>query len=107
MSKEIDLKFNERNRQPLYEGKRCTTRDEKKGEPGDWFTVDGQRFVLTHVVEMNVSHIVQSFYELEGFSCSKEFYNELQEIYGEEKVDPFGMLWVHLFVGGGGLAMMQ
>jgi hypothetical protein len=71
---EVTLPFNEEMRRAIREGKKvCTSRSEKKGEIGDWFTLDGRIFRIVDIQFRMLGWIRDTMYRLEGFDSPEAF----------------------------------
>ena len=81
MSELIDLKFNDKYIPWVEQGKKiCTTRDSVKGKVGDYFILNGKRYVITGVFSCILFTLFNLYY-LEGYLCVQCFYEDLLKIY--------------------------
>ena len=92
----IILAFSPQMQAAITDGRKCcTSRTHKKGEPGDIFTVGGQLFRLTHIIEMYADSVAKELYGAEGFNNPAGFINWMTAHKG--KSDPEQVLYVHFF----------
>ena len=73
-AKEITVPFHPQMKEALLGGwKWLTSRSKRLGEPGDTFTMDGQRFRIAAVQAVTFGEIADQFYFGEGFGSPEEF----------------------------------
>lgn len=73
-----------------------TTRNERKGEPGDITIIDGVIYELGNIYEYTLkflSGVYSGVWKWSGFKTQDEYINEIERIYGN---DPEMLLYVHL-----------
>ena len=81
MSELIDLKFDDKYILWVEQGKKiCTTRKSVKGKAGDYFILNGKRYVITGVLSCKLFALFD-LYRLEGYLCAQCFYEDLLKIY--------------------------
>lgn len=85
---EVSIRFNEKYTLPILQGyKTATTRTKIKGHIGDTFEVEGRRFRIFAVHELELIVACDSFYMHEGYhdlgrvSGIRAMHNDLSEIY--------------------------
>ena len=94
---EIEMSMDERWIPLMRMGfKTCTTRLNRKGFAGDFFIIDGMRFMLTMVRRVPLSVAVHSYYLVEGFDTPHEMAEALRSYYPDLKDED--MVWCHHFV---------
>jgi hypothetical protein len=93
----IDLPFSERMKQALLSGRKsCTTRRTRKGDPGDWFEIDGETFRILDVHEAPLRMVRDVLYRLEGCTSPNDFECVWRSLH--DGVFPgFGRVHVHFF----------
>ncbi|MDV0444048.1 hypothetical protein McpCs1_14380 [Methanocorpusculaceae archaeon Cs1] len=95
MSK-IILPFSQQMQAAIKDGRKCcTSRTHKKGEAGDIFSIDGQLFRITHIIEMYADSVAKELYGAEGFNSPAGFIGWWTANKG--KFDPVQVLQVHFF----------
>ena len=97
MNEQITIPFKREMKKAVLEGRKfCTSRRIIYGEIGDYFILEGRKFVLTDVIKMNMGKIVKNFWNAEGFNSSEELKNYMVNVigwrYNEKK-----LLFVHWF----------
>ena len=66
----------------LYNGiKTSTTRLEKKGEVGDWFSFKGNGYSINKITETTVLIACADYYYKEGYNSSQDMLNDLIRLY--------------------------
>lgn len=96
---EISLKFKPEI-EKLFPQKMITTRTEKKGDPGDFFFVDGDKYFLIAVFPIQLFKVAHNFDYAEGFTSSQEFIDAWNSCYPEQNytVQQLDPVWVHVFL---------
>lgn len=70
----INLSFSERMASAALSGQKCcTTRLSKKGDPGDWFDIDGKTFRILDVRPVPLWSVRDTLYRLEGCTSPDDF----------------------------------
>lgn len=106
--REVKIPFNEWSVKQIKNGQKCcTSRREPKGEPDDWFILDGQKYVLTDVHARRLGWVAEQHFYEEGASSPEEFIKVWNKIYkprflkkGQEvkaSYDPDKLVLVHWF----------
>lgn len=72
----------------------CTTRLERKGEPGCFFYLDTGVYFLNDVIDLPLKIIAEKFYRLEGFNSPEEFIAFWD---GLDGYPPHADVWMHQF----------
>lgn len=96
--KEVQIKF-----RPAFCGKMLagiktmTCRTKQMGEPGDWFTVFGQEFELTHVMRMRLGYVGSDCFKQEGCDSVQEFMDVWTSIHPGKGFDKEQCVWAHCF----------
>lgn len=78
-----------------YGVKCCTTRRDKKAEPGDEFSIGGFRFRVLEVLQIPLHRVAGELYRLEGFECPSDCAAAIRVFYPE--LEPISPVWVHFF----------
>lgn len=79
---QIHLPFLPRFHQPILRGKKTMTcRTKRYGDPGDWFYVQGRRFVIDLVDELYLRDVAREHYQEEGCATPSEFIAIWNEIH--------------------------
>ena len=81
----------------LLGSKTCTSRNQLYGEIGDYFHIDGHRFVLTAVSSAPLGYVARNKYEQEGFINPAGFIKKWNEIHPIRRYDPNQIVWLHEF----------
>lgn len=98
MSHKIDLPFSERMRRAVLNGRKCcTTRRTRKGDPGDWFALDGETFRILDICPLPLWRIRDLYFLLEGCT-SKEHFECLWRYLHGGAFEEHAICWVHFFV---------
>lgn len=96
--KEIYIPFNAWSKDKLkHYDKRATSRTKKYGDTGDYFTVDGVRYVLLFVTKLPLWFITFHLYEIEGAESPYEFMRIWGEIHPQRGYRDFDMVYLHVF----------
>jgi hypothetical protein len=99
---EIDLPFSDEMAVAVDEGrKECTSRNSKKGVPGDTFVVKDRHYKITRVISMPLVRVALGLYKEEGFATSdafKDYYDSLYKKRGGNGYVSNKVVWVHFFV---------
>jgi len=94
----IPLLFSERMQQAILSGhKCCTTRRTRKGDPGDWFTIDGETFRILDICPMHLWRVRDLFFLLEGCTSKYDFERLWRSLHGGV-FEEYDICWVHFFV---------
>ena len=95
---DIMLPFRPQFQRPMMDGtKLMTCRTEKKGDPGDVFEAWGHRFVLTHVMRMQLGYVGSDCFEQEGVKSVQEFMEVWKSIHPTKGFDGDQIVWAHCF----------
>lgn len=78
-----------------YGRKCCTTRIERKAEPGDEFRLGGFGFAVLDVVPVPFCQVVERLYRLEGFASPADCGDTIRGLY--PGIEPTTPVWVHFF----------
>jgi hypothetical protein len=100
--REVKIPFNEWSIEKIKNGhKNCTSRREAKGEPDDWFVLDGETYELTDVHARRLEWVASQLYYEEGAASPEEFIEIWNKIYGRRSkkavYDPNKLVIVHHF----------
>lgn len=77
------------------ERKCCTSRAHQHGNVGDTFSVGGQQFRITHIIQMYADAVTKELHGAEGFTFPAGFINWHARNKG--MFDPEQVLYVHFF----------
>jgi len=92
----VELTFSPEMATAALEGRKCcTSRDLKKGDPGDEFEIGGVRFRIIAVASNVVENIAVHLYGAEGFGHPSDCVEEIFRIYPEATLHT--ILHVHFF----------
>lgn len=95
---EIRMSMDERWIPDIERGdKTATTRTKRKGHAGDYFFLNGRKYVLTRIIPLPFWDATGHFYESEGFRSVEEFREALRTYYPGISDDTG--VYVHFFVG--------
>jgi|APHM01.1.fsa_nt_gi hypothetical protein len=95
---EVEIPFNGWSKERLREGaKTATSRTKRYGDPGDVFEVEGQVYVLTHVVQLPLGIVANHFTEEEGAASYGEFIEVWQDLHPTKGYTPDRQVHLHLF----------
>ncbi len=87
--REVEIAFNAWSIDKIKNGhKTCTSRREPKGEPDDWFILDGETYELTDVCARRLEWVATQLYYEEGASSPEEFIEIWNKIYGRRQKKP-------------------
>ena len=91
----INLKFSPEMERAILEGQKCcTTRDEKKGQPGDLFIVQDRVYRILQIDECDLNY-ASVMANAEGFKSDIEFTDALMEFYPDVFLE--SMVYIHYF----------
>lgn len=81
---DINISFHPEMQAATLAGRKiCTTRPEKKGEPGDCFQVGDYRYRLVDVEPCQLCDVAEELYRFEGFKSTIQFADFWSSIYGK------------------------
>lgn len=72
-----------------------TARRNKKGEVGDYFLLDGKKYVLVEVRERTLYSVANLFHKDEGFESAEDFRKEWDLCYPDFRFNPYQTVWTH------------
>lgn len=75
--------------------KTMTCRTRRYGRPGDIFQAFGERFVLTHVFQVILAHVVADAYIQEGCESPEELIAVFDGLYRTTGYQPDRVMWAH------------
>lgn len=97
--KEIKIPFNEWSKNRLDDLIKCaTSRNKKYGEEGDYFIVDGTKYILTMIKKIPLWFIAHELYKTEGCKSPDEFKTVWKDIYPRKGWVDEQEVWYHYFV---------
>ena len=99
----VEIPFNKWSVDRILAGRKtCTTRTSKIANVGDFFFVEGRRFVIKSVVKCQIREVVKERYYFEGAKTIEEFVGVWNSIHKKVKYedDIFRKVWVHTFREG-------
>lgn len=79
-----------------YGRKVCTSRREKKGNPGDWFYMNGAVYRLVDVFSAMLWTVKNTLFKLEGCASPEDFEFLWRSLHDGE-FDESVSVWVHFF----------
>lgn len=95
----IKLPFRGRFKDPMLSGiKTMTCRPTKYGSPGDTFEAFDATFLITHVMRMQLGHVMSDCFAQEGCKSPKEFFAIWVAIHMVKGFDSGQIVWAHCFV---------
>ena len=98
MTKEISILFRGDMKDAVLQGdKTCTSRNKKYGEPGDYFYIDGYRFILVGVTKQYLNTIASARYKQEGCDSPEAFMDAWAELHPRNGWEPHKQVWLHEF----------
>lgn len=96
--KEIKIPFHPDMKEAVLQSKKtCTSRNQLYGETGNYFYIDGHKFVLTTISSAPLGYIAMNKYKEEGFANPAGFIKKWNEIHPIRKYDPCQIVWLHEF----------
>jgi hypothetical protein len=97
VGKEILIKFAPDMKKAILEGRKCaTSRNEKKGELGDFFLLNGRRFVLDYLQHRTLGGVANWAFVDEGFKSPEAFRKRWRELHRGHYCG-INKVWVHWF----------
>ncbi len=97
MGHEIRVPFKAFFRQPLLDGRKTkTARTKRLGEPGDFFTAFGQKFILVRVKDLALFEVKAQWRE-EGCRSEEHFIEVWNSIHPVRKYSDYQRVYLHCF----------
>lgn len=92
------IPFNKWSKDRLQAGKKtCTSRRKPYGHIGDVFYVDGVTYILTDIMQMKLSEIMEHWYQAEGCNSPEEFKQIWSLIHRKIGFIPDMVVYLHCF----------
>lgn len=93
---EITIPFREDMQVAVLSGnKTATSRTKRYGEIGDYFIINGRKFVLSYVHRIMLDEVVHGCWQKEGMESIDQFKKIWAEIHPRKGYDPNQMVWYH------------
>ena len=81
----------------LNNGKTCTSRTKKYGNPGDKFEIFGATFVITKITRLSLNFIANHLFEEEGCNSPGNFRSVWLTLHERSGWRPLQRVYVHFF----------
>jgi hypothetical protein len=96
---EIKIPFQPDMKEAILQGKKtCTSRNQLYGFNGDWFFIDGHKFVIIITSSVPLGYVAKNMYQQEGFLNPASFIKKWNEIHPVRRYNPCQTVWLHEFV---------
>lgn len=96
---QIQLPFQEQWREKMLSGqKECTSRPRRYGVEGDTFEAFGATFKLTALVRIELSHVAEYYYKLEGCESPEHFMRVWVSLHRRKGWVPMQKVWTHFWL---------
>ena len=95
----VQIQFRGQFKEAMLDGRKTMTcRTKRYGEVGDWFSAFDHDFSLTHVMRMQLGHVISDCFVQEGCSTPQELIEIWDQIHKKIGVVPEQIVWAHCFV---------
>ena len=94
----VEIPFTNFMRARILAGKKfATSRNKRKGEEGDWFVIEGKKFILINVFKMKLCEIAKLYHRVEGFDTEEEFIAYWKDLHRRSGFEREKFVWFHRF----------